>query len=263
MAGNAELIPLTEKPWRRGLRNLLGAGLKAWWRTNTWWIQSLIWSSITLMLVLSFTLGSPGGEDMNNFIFFALVLGLFAPIAVVIITQDAIVGEKRAGTAAWILSKPVTPTAFILSKFLSNLVGMLATMILIPGTLGFLVIGLVTRQFPDPIGFYAGLAILGLNVLFFLSFSLMLGALFDHPAAVIAIPLAFQFGQQFFLGLLGPNARYLPWALSLPIGDMEHSVVTALMAGAPVPTWAPVILIGALSVVCFAICIVRFSREEF
>jgi ABC-2 type transport system permease protein len=263
MAGNAHLIPVSEKSWRRGLNNLLRAGLKSWWGTNTWWIQSLIWSAITLMLVIGFAINTPEGENFSNFIFFSLVLGLFAPIAVVIITQDAIVGEKRSGTAAWILSKPVTPVAFILSKFLSNLVGMISTMVLIPGTVGYLVIGLVTGQFPALGGFYAGLGILALNLTFFLTFSLMLGAIFDHPAAVIAIPLAFQFGQQFFLGILGPNAIYLPWALSLPIGDQEHSVVTALMAGAPVPTWAPVILIAALTLLCFVISVQRFSKQEF
>jgi len=263
MAGNKNLIPLEEKPWRRGLKNLLNAGLKSWWQTNTWWVQSLIWSGITLLLLAGFILGAAEQEAFSNFLVFGLVTGLFAPIAVVIITQDAIVGEKKSGTAAWILSKPVTPIAFILSKFISNLLGMLCTMVLIPGIAGYILIGVLTGVFPQPGGFLAGLAVLGLNITFFLTLSLMLGALFDHPAAVIAIPLGFQFGQQFILGVLGNAARFMPWAISLPINEEGRSVVEALMAGMPVASWGPVILVAALSILCFIISVVKFSDQEY
>lgn len=263
MAGNENLIPLEEKPWRRGLKNLLDAGLKSWFGTHTWWVQSLIWTGITLMLLTGFILGDADRESFSNFIIFSLVIGLFAPIAVVIITQDAIVGEKKSGTAAWILSKPVTPIAFILSKFISNLLGMLCTMVLIPGAAGYILIGALTGDLPQPGGFLAGLAVLGLNITFFLTLSLMLGALFDHPAAVIAIPLGFQFGQQFILGALGKAAVFMPWTLSLPINGESHGVASALMAGLPVPSWGPVILVAVLTVLCFIISVVKFADQEF
>ncbi len=263
MAGNDNLIPLEEKPWRQGLKNLLNAGLKRWWTTNTWWVQSLTWTGITLMLLSGFVIGAADEVAFSSYLVFGLVIGLFAPIAVVIITQDAIVGEKQSGTAAWILSKPVTPIAFILSKFISNLLGMLCTMVLIPGAAGYILIGVLTGVFPQPGGFLAGLAVLALNITFFLTLSLMLGALFDHPAAVIAIPLGFQFGQQFVLGALGKAAVFMPWALSLPINEESHSVVEALMAGMPVPSWGPVILVGILTILCFVISVVKFADQEF
>lgn len=263
MDGNTPLIPSVEKDWRRGLNNLMAIGMSQWWKTSTWWVQSLIWSGITIVMLLGFLMGVPEDDPFSAYLVFSLVIGLFAPIAVVIITMDAIVGEKKSGTAAWILSKPVTPIAFILSKFLSNLIGMLVTMVIMPGTIGLLVIGLVSGSFPSIIGFYAGLLVLCLNITFFLSFSLMLGAIFDQGAAVIGIPLVFQFGQQFFVGMLGEKAIYLPWALSLPIGGVNQSVVSALMTSSPVTSWVPVIVVGALTVIFFTISVTRFAKQEF
>jgi len=262
MAGNENLIPVSEQRWQRGFRNLVNAGFSGWWRTNTWWVQIIIWGGILVMMLTGF-LFATDEDPQAAYLVFSLVLGLFVPIAVVIITQDEIVGEKKSGTAAWVLSKPVTPIAFILSKFVSNLVSMLATMVIAPALAGFLLIGFATGGFPNILGFFAGLAVLCINLTFFLTLSLMLGTLFDEGGAVIAIPLAVHFGQQLFIGLLGPAAVYMPWAMLLPVGGKEHGVVSALMVGAPVNTWFPVILVTILTLLFFYISVRRFAKQEF
>ena len=262
MAANSDFIPVSESSWRRGYQNLVKAGFAGWWKTNDWWVQILIWGGILLMMLSGFLLATD--EDPQAvYLVFSLVLGMFVPIAVVIITQDAIVGEKQAGTAAWVLSKPVTAVAFILSKFVSNLVSMLATMVVIPAMAGYVLIGILSGHLPALPGFLAGLLVLCINLTFFLTLSLMLGTLFDNGGPVIAIPLAIHFGQQLFIGLLGSAAIFLPWAMLLPVGGMEHSVVSALMTESPVQSWIPVILVFVLTWAFFLISVNRFSKQEF
>ena len=63
---------------------------------------------------------------------------MFPAIAVIIIMKDTLVGEKQSGTAAWVLSKPVSRPAFILSKLAANSIGVLATIVILPGVVAFI-----------------------------------------------------------------------------------------------------------------------------
>ena len=60
-----------------------------------------------------------------------------------------------------------------------------------------------------PLDFLAALGALFANILFYLTLTLMLGVLLEHPAPVIGIPMAFLFAQQ----LLGPKLAELSPAL--------------------------------------------------
>ncbi len=66
--------------------------------------------------------------------------------------------------------------------------------------------------------FALGTLVLALNLLFYLTFTLMLVTLFDSAGLVIAIPLAFAFGQQLIAGIPGLGSA-LPWALVVGTGD--------------------------------------------
>ncbi len=68
---------------------------------------------------------------------YAIFAGLFPAVGVVIIMQGVVVGEKKSGTAAWVLSKPVTRPAFILSKVIANSLGVLVTMVVLPGIVAY------------------------------------------------------------------------------------------------------------------------------
>jgi hypothetical protein len=62
--------------------------------------------------------------------------GLFAAAGVAIKAQDALIGEKRSGTAAWVLSKPISRYAFLLAKFAADVIGVLITMVIVQGAIG-------------------------------------------------------------------------------------------------------------------------------
>ena len=203
MAGNSVFHPVQVGGWSSGLRNLLRADFGKWFRTRMWWTQALIW--VAVIDGILFSVLRSGGEEATlemGLELFSIFTGMFPAIAAVIITQDAIVGEREAGTAAWVLSKPVSRAAFVLSKLVPTAIGSLVTMLLIPGLVAY---GLLSWKAGNPLDvlrFLGALGIFWVNLLFYLSLTLMLGTFFTHRAPVIGIPLALSFGQQMLIGQL-------------------------------------------------------------
>ena len=68
---------------------------------------------------------------------FILFSGIFAAGGVVVFAQDALIGEKRSGTAAWLLSKPVSRTAFLTAKLAADAIGILVTFVIVQGVIGY------------------------------------------------------------------------------------------------------------------------------
>jgi ABC-2 type transport system permease protein len=205
--------------------------------------------------------GSEGIDWEDATALYTLFSGMFPTIAVIIILQDAIVGEKESGTAAWVLSKPVSRSAFILAKLIAHTSGVLVTMVLFPGIVAFLQLSLAGGQL-SPFNFLLGMGVLGLNMLFYLTLTLMLGTLFDHRAAVIGIPLALAFGQQMILGLAPFLVQVLPWIMIVPFGEIELPIAAALIRGRPPPTLTPLYSISISIVIFIAVSLWRFEKEE-
>ncbi len=264
MSGNSAFEMVGERGWRRGLGNMLQSGLSRWFKTRTWWIQCLIWGGLLGFILGAMLFGRDKADFETVLIVFSIFAGLMPAVAVVIVMQDALVGEKREGTAAWVLSKPVARPAFILSKLISNSLGVLATMILVPCLLGYALISIGTKSAPDPLRFLGVMGVIFVSHFFFLSLTLMLGTLFTSRGPVIGIPLAVLFLQQNLIGFL-PFLRYLlPWNLVVPLGNTPDALVSVLLLGAPVQsshliTLAAVLVESALFVF---ISLWRFNREE-
>ena len=244
--------------WRSGLTNLMSAAFGSWWRTSAWLIQSLIWTAV-INGSLAAVIWGAAPEEMSVFTLYG-VMTMFAAIAVIIVMQEAIVGEKKSGTAAWLLSKPVSRSAFVLSKLVPNAVGIIATMIVIPSTVLF--VQFILSGLDVALGRFAlGALVATLNLMFYLTLTLMLGALFESPGPVIGISLAFAFGQQLLSGLPGLRS-ILPWSLLVPAGDSDMSVIGAIIAGRPISTPAALVFTCAACVVFTAIAFWKFSRTE-
>jgi ABC-2 type transport system permease protein len=259
------LIPLGERGRRRGLTNLLRAGFASWWRTKEWWVQALIWTAVA-NAPLAGILWSETELSETDAVTIYGVLTMFAAIAVAILMQEQIVGEKKSGTAEWVLSKPVSRDAFVIAKLVPNAVGVVATMALIPGAVTYAHLRLAGVELSGA-GFTAALGLVALNLLFYLTLSLMLGTLTDSSAAVIAVPLAFAFGQQ-FLGSVPGLVHVLPYRLVAPLGETPEggpalSNMSALALGEPLPAAGAIFVTAAACLVFVAVALARFSRTEF
>ncbi len=262
MAGNSAFIPVAAQGWRGGLENLLRAEMGKWWRTSMWWIQALIWTAAVNGPLMGVLWAEDGGDVNTGILLYCLFTGLFPTIAIAIILQDALVGEKQSGTAAWVLSKPVSRAAFVLSKLFANMSGTLATMVLLPGLVAYIQLSLAGDAWLNPVRFTGGMGVLWLHMLFYITLTLMLGAIFNHGAAVIGIPLALAFGQQMLIGMLPFLASVLPWNVVMPLNDGLPSIASTVILGEAHPNLMPFYVMCAAIVVFTAVCLWRFERQE-
>jgi ABC-2 type transport system permease protein len=263
MPGNSALILVSEYGWRGGLRNLLRAELGGWFRTNTWWIQSLIWVGVINLILAGILWTDEAIDVLEAAALLSLFMGLFPTIAIIIIMQDTVVGEKEAGTAAWVMSKPVSRSSFILAKLIANSLGVLVTMILLPGVVAFVQLSIYHGSLMDPVNFLRGLGVIYINMLFYLTLTLMLGTFFNHRGPVIGIPLVRAFGQQMILGLLPFLVQVLPWTLVVPFGDVELPIAAAFIQGTNPHSMTPFYSTLFFVILFSALALWRFEREEF
>ena len=254
----AELHAVGGTGWRAGLSVLMRAGFGAWWKTKEWWIQILLWTAVINGSVAPVVWGD--GPDAVEVFWLYGVMTMFAAIAVAIIMQEAIVGEKRSGTAAWVHSKPVSRYAFMLAKLVPNAVSVVVTMVAVPTAFLLLQLTLADVEVSIP-QLMLGASVAALNLLFYLTLTLMLGTLFDSAGPVIAVPLAIAFGQQLIVGIPGLSS-VLPWALVVPTGEANTSVVGAIIAGEPIPAPGAIVLAASACVVFTAIAFWKWNRTE-
>lgn len=270
MTSNRGLQPTQERGWLSGYHNLVAKENRHWWKTSQWWTQILIWAAIVNGMLAMLMLIVPQMDAEAEAIalpealeIFFVFVALAPAVGVVLIGQEAIVEEKQMGTAAWVLSKPVSRSAFILSKFIADALGVLVTMVLAQGLIAYLILYLATGEFLPPMGFIAALALVYLVLLFYLTLTLLLGTLFDSRGPVIGIPMGLVFGYQLILGMAPWLANVLPWNLTMTVGPDRPSLAATLAQGRPLPTLGPIIGTLALSVLFIAVAIWRFNQEEF
>ncbi len=263
MSGNEAFELVSERGWSRGLPNMLRSGLSRWFNTRMWWTQCLIWGLMIDGIVAMLAFNPQAPVDQELLMLFSVFAGLFPAVGVIIIMQDALVGEKREGTAAWVLSKPLTRLSFVLSKIIANSVGFFLTMVLVPGILAFIIFAIRGFQL-DPLGYLGALGIIFISLFYFLALTLMLGAFFNNRGPVIGIPLAVLFLQQNLISFFPALAYIFPWTLVIPIGS-GTSLAYCLMTGAAVPKDLLVTL-GIVLAECLLFILLglwRFNREEF
>jgi ABC-2 type transport system permease protein len=288
MAANAELFAVREQGWQMGFANLLRKEAGAWWRTRMWIIQSLIWLAILNGMVAIMLWGVPDEAarseaaaeagvsldrvmetaPMRGMSIFLIFGGIALPIAGLIVGQDALIDEKKSGTAAWVLSKPVSRPAFVLTKLIAHAFGFLVTGIVLQGVVAYLQISAAANMAglarPPLLGFAGALGLVYLNLLFYLTLTLMLGAFFAARGPVLGIGFGLLFGYQIFVGLANGLLAYVgPWGLVVqtPITPNPLSLLVAL--GQPLPTVVPIVTTALWCVVFTVLAVWRFAREEF
>lgn len=230
-------------------------------RTNCLWL--LILNGFIAFILWLVPVLNPGeapspSEGLEVFMMF---LGFFGAIGVMVLTQGAIVGEKRSGTAAWILSNPVARSAFILSKLIGNAMGILAILVVLQGLVAYSQISLRGKDLLPPIPFVAAMGLQSLHLLFYLTLALMLGTFFNARGPVIGISIGFLIAQNLLGQLL---AGFVPWLpLVLPESVMTMAVPVAQGQTLPSEWPIPIIAISLMSVAFTLVAIWRFQREEF
>jgi ABC-2 type transport system permease protein len=282
MASNVALHPTKNHRWFSGFGNIFSKENHQWWGTRQWLIQVAVWLVLIngLVLVISVVLpnapktqqalqamsASEAAEIKETFVtqgltYFFILSGMVAGAGVVVFAQDALIGEKRAGTAAWLLSKPVSRTAFLLAKLAADAIGIFVTIVIVQGVIGYFIIRVgtgINLQIPD---FLAALGLVTMFLFFLLSLVYMLGTLSNSRGLVVGVPLLFLFFANF--GNVVPVfAKTMPWNL---ITDMRYSPSMAIMLarGEPLTFITPIIGTAVMTVLFIIVAVWRINREEF
>jgi ABC-2 type transport system permease protein len=267
-SGQFQLV--SEKGWRRGLGNLLQGEYSAWFKSSRWWKHLIMWFSIIngmmiLMMIATVKAAEDGNDGPPILLMYGIFGGMFVAFGVMIIMQRVLIKEKQSGTAAWVLSKPVTRTAFVVSRLLVNSIAILLTSVILPGVVLYFSLGLFSNLgWLSPLGFAVALLIVSLHTFFWITLVLMMGTLVESSAAVIAVPMVLFF--VFWMGTdLLPGLIYVaPLLLAFtPAPDQMNSLAGSFMTGEPVFSWLPLISTVVSCVIFIAVAIRRFNRQEF
>jgi ABC-2 type transport system permease protein len=256
-----------EKGWRRGLGNLLQGEYSAWFKSSKWWKHLVLWFSIInviMLLIIASANAAPGAKDVPSpLLLYGIFGGMFVAFGVMIIMQRVLVKETQSGTAAWVLSKPVTRTAFVVSRLVVNSIAILLTSVIVPGVIFYVTLGLFgDLGWLSPFGFIAALLMISLHTLYWIALVLMMGTLVESSGAVIAVPMALFF--TFWMGVseTSPLIHISPLLLTFGPGQI-NSLFASFMTGEPVFSWLPLISTVVSCVNFISIAIWRFNRQEF
>ncbi len=283
MASNSELQMVGSQGWLQGFANLFNKESERWLKPRKWIVQVLIWLVIAngiLAIVLwvvpnaasdgvtvdpTIAKALHGGMEqaMMSLTVFLSLLGMACTIGVVIMTQDAVILEKQTGTAAWVLTKPASRTAFMLSKLASSFVGIMITIIIVQGAIAYFQIYLATEFRLPILPFLGALALVFLNLLFYLTLALMLGTIFNARGGVIAIPLVVAFSYQILGGIAPWLTEIMPWNLSMALSAEKPALAMIVAMGGPLPTVGPIIGTAIGCMIFLAVALWKFNREEF
>lgn len=261
LAARQGLIPVPERAWLGGFGNILRKELGQWWGTRTWWVQTLIWVAILngISTIVALTEELAPAELLVEVVqtFLPMAVGLVA-IGTVITAQGTIVGEKQLGTAAWVMSKPASRSAFILAKLIAHAVGFWTTGIIIPSILFVLTVRMLIHAPLSLTPFLAGAGIAALSQLFYLSLSIMLGTFYSSRGPIAGIGIGFVMTGLLLKSLIPFQVMIAtPW----PLPD----VAGGLAVGLELPSiWpVPIVATAVWTVVMILLALWRFEREEF
>lgn len=270
MASKAALQPVNTQGWLMGFANVFSKENSEWWRTRTWLIHAVIWTLLIngiVLAVLTSTASSEAAEadvpPPSGEMIFVIMGGLMTGLGIIIVMQGSILDEKKSGTAAWVLSKPLSRPAFITAKLLANALAALIIMIALQGVIAYILLNTLGTNPPALLPFIAGLGLMALHLLFYLTLTLMLGTLFNERGPVIGIPLGLLFGAQIIMGVAPALAQIMPWQIVMPTGNTPDALAVMVMLGQPLPTTTPIIATAIWVVVFVAVSVWRFQREEF
>jgi ABC-2 type transport system permease protein len=268
VVAHRNLRPYSGNAWLSGFGNMFNKELGDWFQTRRWVVQTILWVAmfngfLAFILFMVPQISQAEGESvpvqdplvlgLSFFFNFAVIAG---SIGVLILAQDEIVGEKLTGTAAWVLSKPIARASFILSKLAANGLGILIFIVLIPGLIGIVEISAAAGKPVEIMPYFLGLGVVFLGLMFYLTFSLMLGTLFQGRGAVIGIGLGLLLGGSIVINFVPEMVYVMPVAF--------QNIAPAVAQGQALPQEAQIeiIVTAAWCVVFMLIALWRFERQE-
>ncbi len=281
-ASTTTLERITGRGPLRGLVGLTAAELRRWFPGRAL-ILAALGSAVAGVVFIVWS----GGENAANprlgwYIYLTFALWIAVLVLVMVATaQGAMANEVEEGTAAWVVAKPVGRPAFVLSKFLAAVPGVVLGAIVVPGlVLRNLMVEAETRGDTDfsagevmqllepragardefttlpPLGRYLGsLSLITIVLLLIVAVMSLLGCVVRSRAALFLIGLAVPIGLLVY-SFLGPTeiVELTPaWAFDSLLETINDENA---------PVLAPTLITGAWIAGVMSLAMAWFSRKE-
>lgn len=145
-----------------------------------------------------------------------------------------------------------------MAKLLTNAVFILLFLIVVPSSLIYALFYLRAGEAYALQPFLAGVGIMALHTLFYVTLAVMLGAFTNSRLAILGIALGSLFGGGIVGSFVKPALYVTPWMLS--------KLSSLLVSGQPLPEgllWSPVIATALWCVAFVILALVKFEKVEF
>ena len=260
-----ELQPLPEKGMLSGFMNMLKIENSRWWNRRNILTQSIVWLASVNFLVAMPLIVAPMLEGMpaitleeGGEIFMGIFSNVLA-IGSVILLQGSLVGEKQSGTAAWILSNPISRPSYVLSKLVANTGGIMFVGVLLQGAVGYIILSYAVGAALPIASYVTAMGLLALFTLFYISFTLMLGSFFSARGPILGIAIMFAFLHDY----LGQMVESVIQGFTSILPNRLVNAAGAIMLGNPLPSIIPVASNMIFIVLFVGLAIWRFEKTEF
>ena len=179
-------------------------------------------------------------------------MGQFGVLIAILLAMGAVATEKERGTAAFILTKPVTRAAFIAAKA-AAIGGLLALALAIAGALAWVYTTILFESLPGG-GYAAAVGLVWLSLAVFAALTLLLSVVARSALVAGGIGLGLVFGTGILSALPGIGA-YMPTSLWGAADQLALGTV-------PDPLVGPVLVNVLLAVGAIALAAAIFRRQE-
>lgn len=191
------------------------------------------------------------------------------PLAAIGLAQNALVEERHRQTAPWVLSKPVSRSSFVVSKVISDSVGLIALAVVLQAAIAWVWLPRVdpgtglTIQRPESDRYLVVIAVFALVILFFVSMTVFLTTVLPWrgPAAGIGLVTwifmwnaPFDVVERFTIG--GLVSGEIQGATMKPIAEY-------LVFGTSLEPTSGVLWTGVAAIAFVGAAVAVFRREEF
>ena len=228
----AELVQVKAKGWQIGFSNVFAREMERVWNPRAFSIQALAWLVIlNFILALFIEVEAGSGPMTASITTFMLLSGVLVPMGAAIVSSGAIIGEKKSGTAAWVLSKPASRTGFVIAKFLAIASAFLVAAVVMQSAVAYAQLSLANKALIPAGPYLAATFMVVLAVVFYLSLTLMLGTMFESRMPVMGIPIALVMGQIFVTGLLSGIMDWLPYILPGNLLQLSVNIISGIPTG--------------------------------
>lgn len=187
--------PKQPSPFLPGLGGLVRGELRRWVGRRGL-VHLIGWTLILQFMLVSDTVGD--GKAMADWRGFDALIHFWwiaTPLAAIAISQNALIDERRHQTAAWVLSKPVSRSSFVVAKIIGDAIGLIFFAVLLQGALVYAWMPEVTPgeglpiERPDLARFLVVVGIHSLVILFFVAMTVCLTTFLPWRGPVAAIGL--------------------------------------------------------------------------